>query len=54
MNLQTHRRSRIATPALSPYNVTIVGDRVVWAENQYKKVDIEFRAVRGYVRMIRL
>lgn len=54
MNLSDRRHQLVATPKLDPFNVTIVGNRIVWLENNYKRTNDELHPVEGYVRMLRL
>ena len=54
IDVRTGRRSVVARARFDPFDVTIVGRRIVWGENAYTGKGDAFRPVHGYVRMLRL
>jgi hypothetical protein len=54
LNLSTGRRFVAARPRLGPFDVTIVGRRITWGENEYRTKNDELQPVHGYVRVLRL
>ena len=56
LDLSTGRRRVVARPKFDPFDVTIIGRRIVWGENKYvaQRNEPDLRPARGYVRMLQL
>jgi hypothetical protein len=55
LDLSTGSRRVVAHPTFDPFDLSIVGRRIVWGENEYAgKSSFELRPVHGYIRMLRI